>query len=197
MFYKMLLRGIIWLLKTNIWEGVKMNFTFKLFLTLNSTSTMIIVYLIKERYYLLFLKKSPVWISYIIFLLIPFLLTIISLWMKRFLSQDDINCELLNVEEANNTFLPSYLGYFFVALGVELTETMIFIYIIVFIFTYLSQTLYYNPLFLLLGYKFYYITTVNNVKLFIISKKEINTTKGIKFPRLRRINNTTFIDEEE
>ncbi|HCX62318.1 MAG TPA: hypothetical protein DHU59_07765 [Clostridiales bacterium] len=174
-----------------------MNFTFKLFLTLNSTSTMIIVYLIKERYYLLFLKKSPVWISYIIFLLIPFLLTIISLWMKRFLSQDDINCELLNVEEANNTFLPSYLGYFFVALGVELTETMIFIYIIVFIFTYLSQTLYYNPLFLLLGYKFYYITTVNNVKLFIISKKEINTTKGIKFPRLRRINNTTFIDEEE
>jgi len=174
-----------------------MSFIFKFFLTINSTSTMIVVYLIKERYYLLFLEKSLIWISYIIFLLIPLLLTILILWMKRFLSRDDINYELLNIEEANNTFLPSYLGYFFVALGVESTESMIFVYFIVFIFTYLSQTLYYNPLFLLFGYKFYYIITVNNVKLFIISKKELNTTKGIKFSRLRRINNTTFIDEEE
>ncbi len=174
-----------------------MNFIFKFFLTFNSTSTMIVVYLIKSRYYLLFLEKFPIWISYIIFLLIPLLLTRISLWMKRFLSRDDINYELLNIEEANNTFLPSYLGYFFVALGIESTESMIFVYFIVFIFTYLSQTLYYNPLFLLFGYKFYYIMTGNNVKLFIISKKELNTTKGIKFTRLRRINNTTFIDEEE
>lgn len=174
-----------------------MNFIFKFFLTFNSTSTMIVVYLIKERYYILFLEKSPIWVSYIIFLLIPLLLTIIILWMKRFLSRDDINYELLNIEEANNAFLPSYLGYFFVALGVESMESMIFVYFIVFIFTYLSQTLYYNPLFLLFGYKFYYIMTVNNVKLFIISKKELNTTKGIKFPKLRRINNNTFIDEEE
>lgn len=174
-----------------------MNFIFKFFLTFNSTSTMIVVYLIKERYYLMYLEKFPIWISYIIFLLVPFLLTIISLWMKRFLSRDDINYELLNIEEANNAFLPSYLGYFFVALGVESKESMIFVYFIVFIFTYLSQTLYYNPLFILFGYKFYYIVTVNNVKLFIISKKELNTTKGIKFPRLRRINYTTFIDEEE
>ncbi len=158
---------------------------------------MIVVYLIKERYYLLCLEKLPNLVSYIVFLLIPFILTLISIWMKRLLSEDDINYEPLDVEEANNTFLPSYLGYFFVALGVESTESMIFIYLIVFLFTYFSQTLYYNPLFLLFGYKFYYITTVNNVRVFIISKKEINTTKGIMFPKLKRINNTTFIDEEE
>jgi len=174
-----------------------MNFIFKLLLTFNATSTMIVVYLIKERYYLLCLEKLPIWVSHIVFLLIPLLLTLISLWMKRFLSKDDINYEMLNVEEANNAFLPSYLGYFFVALSVNSTETMIFVYLIVFVFTYLSQTLYYNPLFLLFDYKFYYITTVNNVRLFIISKKKINTTKGIMFPKLRRINNTTFIDEEE
>lgn len=174
-----------------------MNFIFKLFLTFNATSTMIVVYLIKERYYFLCLEKLPIWVSYIVFLLIPPLLTLISLWVRRLLSTDDINYELLNVEEANNAFLPSYLGYFFVALGVESTEAMIFVYLIVFVFTYLSQTLYYNPLFLLFGYKFYYITTVNNVRLFIISKKDINTTKGIVFPKLRRINNTTFIDEGE
>lgn len=173
-----------------------MDSIFKLFLTFNASSIMIVVYLIKEEYHLLFLGKLPNWVSYIVFLIVPLLLTRISIWMKKFLSKEDINYELLNVEEANNTFLPSYLGYFFVALGVESTESMIFIYFIVYVFTFLSQTLYYNPLFLLFGYKFYYITTVNNVRLFIVSKKEINTTKGILFPKLRRINDTTFIDEE-
>ncbi len=174
-----------------------MNVIYKLFLAFNATSTMIVVYLIKEEYYLLCLKELPTWVSYIVFLFVPLLLTLISLWLKKFLSKDDINYELLNVEEANNAFLPSYLGYFFVALGVESAEVMIFIYLIVFVFTYLSQTLYYNPIFLMFGYKFYYVTTVNNVRLFIISKKEIHTTRGTIFPKLRRINNTTFIDEEE
>ena len=174
-----------------------MNFIFKFFLTFNSTSTMIVVYLIKEQYYLLCLEGYPKFISYIVFLIIPPLLTLISLWMKIFLTQDEINFELESVEEANDTFLPSYLGYFFVALGVESIETMIFVYLMIFVFTYLSQTSYYNPMFLLFGYKFYYIVTVNNVRLFIISKKNINTTKDIKFSKLRRINNTTFIDEEE
>lgn len=174
-----------------------MDFIFKMLLTFNATSTMIVVYLMKEKYYLLCLEKFPIWISYIGFLLIPLLLTLISIWMRKWLSEDDINSEPLSVEEANSSFLPSYLGYFFVALSVNSTETMIFVYLIVFVFTFFSQTLYYNPLFLLFRYKFYYITTANNVKLFIISKKQINTTKGTVFPKLRRINNTTFIDEEE
>lgn len=174
-----------------------MNLIFKFFLTFNASSTMIVVYLIKKEYNLPFLERFPNWVSYIVFLLVPLIITLIIVWMKKFLSKDDINYELLNIEEANNAFLPSYLGYFFVALGVESEESMIFIYLIVFVFTFLSQTLYYNPLFLLFGYKFYYITTVNNVRLFIVSKKEINTTKGIVFPKLRRINNTTFIDEKD
>lgn len=174
-----------------------MDFIFKLLLTFNATSTMIVVYFIKEKYHILCLEKLPVWISFIIFLLIPILLTFISIWMRRWLSKDDINCELLSIEEANNSFLPSYLGYFFVALSVNTTQTMLFVYLIVFVFTFFSQTLYFNPLFLLFGYKFYYITTTNNVRLFIISKKQINSTRGTLFPKLRRINNTTFIDEEE
>lgn len=174
-----------------------MDFLFKVLLTFNATSTMIVVYLIKEKSYVPCLEKFPIWVSHIVFLLLPLLLTLISIWMKRWLSKDDINHDLLGVEEANSSFLPSYLGYFFVALSVNSTETMIFVYLIVFVFTFFSQTLYYNPLFLLFRYKFYYITTTNNIKLFIISKREINTTKGTVFPKLRRINNTTFIDEGE
>lgn len=170
---------------------------FKLFLTFNATSTMIVVYLIKEEYYLFCLEKLPIWVSYIVFLLVPVILAKISLMMDKLLSKDNIECKLLSVEEANNSFLPSYLGYFFVALGVETTEAMIFVYLIVFVFTYFSQTLYYNPIFLLLDYKFYYITTENNIKLFIISKREIKSVKETVFPSLRRITNTTFIEEED
>ncbi len=177
--------------------GVSLNNIYRLLLTFNATSTMVVIYLIKEKYYLLLLQNATIWLSHILFALVPLLFTLISIWMKGLLSKDDINYEMLNIEEANNSFLPSYLGYFFVALSVNSVETMIFIYSIVFIFTYFSQTSYFNPLFLLFGYKFYYVYTVNNVKLFIISKKDINTTRGLEFPKLRRINNTTFIDEED
>lgn len=169
---------------------------YKLLLTFNSTSTMIVVYLIKQNYALPLRMEQANWISFIIYLLFTLEITCIILRLKKRLSKDDINCEMRNVEEANNAFLPSYLGYFFIALSVNDNQTMIFVYFIVFIFTYFSQTLYFNPLFLLLGYKFYYITTINNVKLFVISRKEINSTNGLTFPKLRRINNTTFIDEE-
>lgn len=174
-----------------------MRIIYKLLLTINATSTMVVIYLVKESYYILLLEKQPMWVSHILFALVPLLLTIMSVAIKGLLSKDNINYEMKSIEEANNAFLPSYLGYFFVALSINSVDTMIFVYMIVIIFTYFSQTSYFNPLFLLLGYKFYYITTVNNVKLLIISKKEINSTSGLTFPKLRRINNTTFIDEED
>lgn len=96
---------------------------------------MIVVYLIKEKSYVPCLEKFPIWVSHIGFLLLPLLLTLISIWMKRWLSKDDINHDPLGVEEANSSFLLSYLGYFFVALSVNSTETMIFVYfLIVFVF---------------------------------------------------------------
>ena len=85
--------------------------------------------------------------------------------------------------------------YFFVALSVPFYETLVFIFTILFIFTYFSQTLYFNPLFLLWGYQFYYITSENNVKIFLISKKCIRSTQGLSFPNLKRINNFTYIDK--
>src|SRR5690606_38431226 len=102
---------------------------------------------------------------------------------------------IVEVEQANNAFLPSYLGYFFVALSVNNSETLIFVFSILFIFTFLSQTLYFNPLFLFFGYHFYNISTVNKVKLFIITKQKINQPEEVEFQKLKRINNFTFIDK--
>lgn len=171
-----------------------MNLFYRLFLTLNSTFLIISVYLIKEEYCISFLTDFPKYISYVIYILFPFFLTGISILVTRFLSDDNMECDAKDIEQANNAYLPSYLGYFFVALSVPFNDTLIFIYAILFLFTFFSQTLYFNPLFLLWGYKFYYITKDNNIKIFLISKKIIRVSKNLNFQKLKRINDFTFID---
>ncbi|WP_419879294.1 hypothetical protein [Brevibacillus centrosporus] len=181
-----------------------MNFLFRLFLTFNATSLILVVYLVKERCLLenilpLF-SKLPDFISYTIYFMIPLVLTFLSLFFSKFLDNDSIQSDdhsaIKEVEQANNAFLPSYLGYFFVALSVPHFETLVFVFVILFVFTFLSQTLYFNPLYLVFGYQFYYITTDTNVKVFIITKRILKNPYDLSFPKLKRINNFTFIDQE-
>lgn len=169
---------------------------YKLLLTFNATSLILVVYFIKEQYYFDCLDKFPLWVSYIACMLFPVVTTGINLLLKKFLSYDSIEKQPLNIEQANNSFLPSYLGYFFVALSVSKTETLWFIYFILFIFTFCSQAMYFNPIFLIFRYQFYNVTTADNIKIFLISRKQIKTTKELVFPTLKRINNFTFIDVE-
>ncbi|NOQ26328.1 MAG: hypothetical protein GQ564_13265 [Bacteroidales bacterium] len=181
------------------------NFIFRLFLTFNSTSLIIVVFMVKEQYIILSLydrfPNIPDFISYLIYFSVPVIFTFLSLLMSKWLDSDSVEpigkeSAVLEIEQANNAFLPSYLGYFFVALSVPYFETLIFVFAILFVFTFLSQTLYFNPLFLLYRYHFYYLTTSNKTKIFLISKKKLKNPNNIKLPLLKRINNFTFIDKE-
>lgn len=181
-----------------------MNFLFRLFLTFNATSLIIVVYLVKEQITInslyCYLENIPDYISYIVYFLIPVIFTYFSIYLSSFLISDSIENDgdtsaIREIEQANNAYLPSYLGYFFVALSVPECKTLVFVFIILFLFTFLSQTLYFNPLFLLFGYHFYYLTTANNIKIFIITKKAIKDPKNVTFPILKRVNNFTFIDK--
>jgi hypothetical protein len=179
------------------------NFFYRLLLTFNSTSLIIVVFLVKVQTVIDWhpkLANIPSYFSYLIYFSIPVLLTYLSLILARFLSDDSLEKEnkiskIAEVEQANNAFLPSYLGYFFVALSVPYGETLIFVFFILFVFTFFSQTLYFNPLFLLFGYKFYYLTTTNRIKVFLITKKTLKDPTDIDLPALKRINDFTFIDK--
>ncbi len=178
-----------------------MNFIYRLLLTFNATSLILVIYFVKERCVLgncyQSMKNYPDWISYLIFSLVPIIFTLLSILLAKWLSKDDIpQGTIKEIEQANNAFLPSYLGYFFVALSVPYNDTLVFVFIILFVFTLLSQTLYFNPLFLLFGYHFYYLTTTNDVKLFVITRKAIKTPNNLGFENLKRINNFTFIDKK-
>ena len=184
------------------------NFLYRMFLTFNSTSLLIVVFFVKEQTVIDWksidesLACFPNAVSYFIYFLIPVFLTLISLFWARLLDDDSIENQseksrVTEVEQANNAFLPSYLGYFFVALSVPYCETLYFIFIVLFVFTFFSQTLYFNPLFLICRYQFYYLTTSNGVKVFIITKKSLKDPSKIDLPRLKRINDFTFIDMEK
>lgn len=181
-----------------------LNFVFRLLLTFNATSLLVIVFLVQKGFTLghffsnsPWLAKIPNAVSYLFYLSIPITLTGASLLLSSFLGKDEFKKgQTSSIDHANNSFLPSYLGYFFVALSVSNWETLFFVYGILFIFTFRSQALYFNPLFLLYGYEFYNITTTSKSSIFLISRQRYKTPAEIVITKASRINNYTFIERD-
>ena len=170
-----------------------LNLLFKILLTINATSWMLVVYWIKES---VTVWQIPQWLFALILLCIPVVLSIISIWLVEFLGSDSLNgCQEFGL--ADNEFLPTYMGYFFLSLGVEDQITLMYMYLIVFAFTFLSQTQYYNPIFLLFGYHYYHIVTECGTRVFIITKgKVLRNKNSISFDNLKRINDSTYIQKK-
>lgn len=165
---------------------------YRLFLTFNSTSWMLIIYAIKSKWTI---NGIPVCVMDVLLILASIFLSKISICLSKYLSKDNLyQCEEFNL--ADNEFLPVYLGYFFVSLSIGDFYTLIFLFMIVFIFTFLSQTQYFNPLFILFKYHYYHVLTSAGTKIFIIYKgKIIRNKQEMSFECLFRINDTTFIGE--
>lgn len=168
-----------------------MRFLFRVLLTINATFWMVAVYIIKT-------EKSifgiPCWILGVLLLVIPVVMSLTTIWISKLIEPEELSgCEEFAL--ADNEFLPTYLGYFFVSLSISNITTMVILYIIVFIFTFLSQTQYFNPIFLLFGYHYYHILTPQGSRIFVIAHgKVMRNKKNILFCNLRRINDTTFLE---
>lgn len=167
-----------------------MNLIFNLFLTLSATSWMVVVYLIKENFSIL---SIPVVLFDILLIFVPIVLALFSMLIMKALGTDSLHgCKEL--ELADNQFLPVYLGYFFVSLSINDRKTFLFVFAIVYIFTLVSQTQYFNPTLLLLGYHYYNIVTEADTKVLVILRgKVIRNKNNLCLDNLKRINNTTFI----
>lgn len=183
------------------------NLFFRALLTFNATSLLVIVFLVQKKYtlgYFLqfhpqfdFLRGWHPFASYILYLLVPFLLTGLSILLSHGLSKDEFKeGDVVSIEYANNSFLPSYLGYFFVALSISSWSALFFVYGVLFIFTFLSQALYFNPLFLVYRYEFYSIQTKGGASIFLISKHSYKIPKNIVIAKVFRINDYTFIERK-
>ena len=165
-----------------------LNFLFRIMLTFSATSWMLVVYLVKTHTAFLWF---PAFVVALVCIVILVIIAVVALQLTKKLDNDSVvACNTFDL--ADNEYLPVYLGYFFVALSINDTYTLFFVYGIVFVFTFLLNA-YFNPVFILLGYHYYQVTTSTNTQLFVICKSTERNPHRVTFNDLRRINNRTYI----
>lgn len=172
---------------------------YNMLLALASTSPMILIFSVNARHRffaspITFFPNNPLWNSHIMLLICVSVFNLLCIASMRLLSKDSIEGTLTNVELANGSFLPNYLGYFFVAVSITNVDTFFLVYTLTVVFVMLSQTMYFNPFLLIFNYNFYHMTDESGTQLFIISKEEIRNIRTEGFEKLRRINDVTYID---
>jgi hypothetical protein len=167
-------------------------FFYRFLLTLSATFWMVSVYGVQNGWLTKFCGQIG---AMAIFIVGPLVLSAIPLFLSRFLEKSSIKscaeCRL-----ADGEFITIYLGYFFTALSVEkdATTTFLFLYGVVFVFTWLSQTMYFNPFYLLFGYHFYHVMTEEKTEIFVIMHgKVIRNAQNMYTERARAINATTYL----
>ena len=168
---------------------------YRLLLTLSATSWFIIVFLIQYLFELDLISYCCIIVGSII---ASFIITLAGLKISKKLTEEDLNT-YTDLELVDNEGLSVYLAYFFVALSINNWVIMAIIYTIIFAFTYITQATYYNPLFIIFNYHFYKGITQNGVHHNLIIKGDIiRSTEITPLPKqARRINNTTFISEND
>ncbi len=167
---------------------------FNFLLSLSASAYVVVIFLIKEGITFSILPQQLKCVSYIAYLMVPVLIAWLCLQLAKKLSVCGMECQIEEVELASHSFLPNYLGYFFVALSIPNTTTFIYVYVVILVFIHLSQALSFNPLFLLLGYQFYFVTGEDRTKVFLITKQKMKVYQDVELNNLRRINDFTFID---
>lgn len=169
------------------------NKIFGLTLSLSATSWMMVLFGIKEKWSI---GPFSRWMVGVGLLLIPVILSKISLYFAQGLDRDTLTgCDEITL--ADNEFTPVYLGYFFAALSVSDFITMTFVFGIVTVFVVLLRAQYYNPVYLMFGYHYYHITTKKGTKIFAILRGDvIRKSQRADMGNLIRINDSTFMEVE-
>lgn len=135
-------------------------------------------------------------ISDLIYIAIPILTTFVS--CKGFKKLDKANIkkdDIAHKESVGSSFLINFFACIFIALSVNNIFALMMIYLMITCLGVFAETYLNNPICYLFGYK-YYLVTVKNVKIIVMSKKDINPWHEIEFKKLARINNFTYVDIE-
>ncbi|WP_019385584.1 hypothetical protein [Acinetobacter venetianus] len=124
-----------------------------------------------------FVTQSITYIAYAIYLIVLLLLSLFSInFSFKHLDQDVIErAKVKEFEQANDFYLPIYLGYAFVAISLPTLKSFLLFFVLMLIVLARTRFFYFNPIFLVVGYKFYFIKQIDDSKVLVISKKEIKT----------------------
>lgn len=102
-----------------------------------------------------------------------------------------------SIEAADAMFVPMYFAYVFIGLSIQSLISLLFCYALLVLISFRAQTYYFNPLYYLFGYKYYFVTNSVKQKLLIMSRRRIPLGAKINFNSLACINDFTYIDIEK
>lgn len=124
----------------------------------------------------------------------------ISILLGKTGATDSISINsITNIEPANEYFLPVYLSYILVAISISTFKAFFIIFTLITTLLYFSKSAFFNPILLILGYKFYHITNTKGLKILLIIKYDIKNTSDLKMQDLtnsitvKKINEYTYI----
>ena len=206
----------------NILERLLRNLAW-LVVTMSSTSVIVPIYFIKIRYTFFHfpdcinIGDSLLFIIHLVlYIAIPVVLTLLGIWiMKKLGTNDELKRikgskeNLFRIIPAETSNLPTYLGYFFIALSIpgesvngtpeQPSWTIFFaVYFILNGLLALSEKSFFNPL-VMVRYNFYNVLVNNQVEILVISRKDIKKDGGdeVEFPHLLKVTETIFIDKDK
>ena len=151
-----------------------------------------------------FITESVTYFAYVIYFIALLVLSIFSIKFSfKYLDQDVLERQKVKeFEQANDFYLPIYLGYAFVAISLPTLKSFLLFFVLMLIVLARTRFFYFNPIFLVLGYKFYFIKQIDDSKVLVISKKEIKTIDELfedsngdmqSYIALTKVNNYTFL----
>lgn len=101
---------------------------------------------------------------------------------------------IISIEPASDGMMITYFGLFFFALSVNNVQALMITFILLFVCLLFSNVYMFNPLFSIIQYRFYYITFGSRKKCLLISKEKFAHGDNVKFERLFKLNEFTYID---
>ena len=151
-----------------------------------------------------FITESVTYVAYVIYFIALLFLSFFSIrFSLKYLDQDVIERKKVKeFEQANDFYLPIYLGYAFVAISLPTLKSFLLFFVLMLIVLARTRFFYFNPIFLVLGYKFYFIKHIDDSKVLVISKKEIKTIDELfedsngdmrSYIALTKVNEYTFL----
>lgn len=165
-----------------------------------SLSLMAVIYLVNQgkefgAFGLHLCFDVPVAVSYVIYVALCIFLTwLCSLAFSKLETMNLSNSNVNNIESADSTFVPMYFAYVFVGVSIQSNDSLIWCYLLTTVICYCAQIYYFNPLFYLLGYRYYFVTNSTDKKLLVMTRKRIYLNQNVDFTHLKRLNDYSYVD---
>lgn len=190
------------------------NLCFVLFNSLVASSLMLIVFTLNhnqaqnflspyicnellKKYIFEFIPEC--FITYFIFIMLVIACILASFVILKILAlgfqgEEISEAELRYVSNASWSYIPIYLSYCFVALSIDKCEVFVCIYLLVAVLTSKSQTVFFNPFFLLCGRHFYFLELKKQCRVMLITHNTYKSPQEIEHIQVTRLNDFTFLE---